>query len=152
MMLETCDIGQYLALHVYIGVRNAHMLEWQPHIHRLINFLPFCVQKANVSQFVENFKKSRLMLVHGTGDGECLSCVWTVLPTEQLVCGHENGLAVHSQATPLKNNLGIYISVETEGDRQTDRQTDRQRQRDVKKWLIFDKRTWSIWLTFAARI
>ena len=102
-------IGQYLALQVYIGVRNAHMLEWQPHIHRLINFLPFCVQKANVSQFVENFKKSRLMLVHGTGDGECLSCVWTVLPTEQLVCGHENGLAVHSQATPLKNNLGIYI-------------------------------------------
>ena len=61
-----------------------------------------------MSQFVENFKKSRLMLVHGTGDGECLSCVWTVLLTEQLVCGRENGLAVQSQATPLKNNLGIY--------------------------------------------
>ena len=44
----------------------------------------FYVQDANVSQFVEKFKKSRLLLVHGTGDGKCL-CVYTALLIE-LVC------------------------------------------------------------------
>ena len=87
-----------------------------------------------MSQFVENFKPTRLMLVHGTGDGECLSCVWTVLLTEQLVCGRENVLAVQFQATPLKNNLGIYIYICM--------YIYRERERcKKKKALFFDKRT-----------
>ena len=89
-----------------------------------------------MSQFVENFKKSRLMLVHGTGDGEGLLCARTVLSTEHLVCGREKGLAVQSQATPVKNNLGKYTHTHTLTQRQ--RQRDRDRESDVgKKRFIF---------------
>ena len=34
-------------------------------------------QYANVSRYAENFKKSKFMVVHGTGDGKpctCISC------------------------------------------------------------------------------
>ena len=64
-------------------------------------FLIFRFQEANVSQNVENFKNSRLLLVHGTADGQSsvfllvwflIDCAYEMRKSWQIVCGSNRGL------------------------------------------------------------